>query len=234
MPWLAASAAASTIQGMSKDDLPRRPRHGRSGTHGSARVPATRASLLVRIRDAQDGEAWAQFVDIYAPLVYRYARKHGLQDADAADLTQEVLRAVSKSVHRLDYDRDRGSFRGWLFAVTRNTLSKFLARRKGQVRGSGDTAMKELLEQQPDADEAEAAAWDREHERRLLRWAAGQVRDRFQESTWQAFWQTGVEGKGAREVADSLGISVGAVYIAKSRVLAQVKAQIEQVRGGDL
>jgi DNA-directed RNA polymerase specialized sigma24 family protein len=115
--------------------------------------------------------------------------------------------------------------------VTRNTLSKFLARRKGQVQGTGDTAMKELLEQQPDGADPEAAAWDREHERRLVRWAAGHVRDRFQESTWQAFWRTGVEGKGAREVADSLGMSVGAVYIAKSRVLAQVKAQIEQVRG---
>jgi RNA polymerase sigma factor (sigma-70 family) len=216
---------------MSTDNLPKWPSDTPTGTHRSAKGPATRSSLLVRIRDAEDEQAWRQFVDIYGPLVYRYARKHGLQDADAADLTQEVLRAVAKSVDRLEYDRERGSFRGWLFSVTRNTLCKFLARRKGQVRGTGGTAMKELLEEQPDGTAEDAAVWDREHEHRLFHWAARQVRDSFRKSTWQAFWQTAVEGKGAREVADMLGMSVGAAYIAKSRVLARVKMQIEQIHG---
>src|SRR5437867_340080 len=110
--------------------------------------PATRASLLVRIRDPRDGVAWSQFVDLYAPLVYAFARKQGLQDADAADLTQDVLRSVAGAVGELVYDPKRGSFRGWLFTVARNKLRNFLAAQKRQVRGSGDTGVNESLAQQ--------------------------------------------------------------------------------------
>src|SRR5205823_3239375 len=85
-------------------------------------LPATRASLLVRIRDGQDAEAWRQFVRVYAPVVYGFARKRGLQDADAADLMQEVLRSVAAAAGHLEYDPRRGSFRGWLYTVTRNKL----------------------------------------------------------------------------------------------------------------
>jgi len=90
--------------------------------------PHTRPSLLVRIRDAADREAWRQFVELYAPLVYRFARRRGLQDADAADLTQDVLQAVARSSGRLEYDPRRGTFRGWLFTVDRNKLHTFLRR----------------------------------------------------------------------------------------------------------
>ena len=83
---------------------------------------ATRPSLLVRIRDARDREAWGQFVEVYAPLVYDMARRRGLQDADAADLTQDVLRSVAGAIGRLDYDPRRGTFRSWLFSVAQNTL----------------------------------------------------------------------------------------------------------------
>jgi RNA polymerase sigma-70 factor (ECF subfamily) len=82
--------------------------------------PTTRPSLLVRIRDPQDSQAWTQFVEVYAPLVYGFARKHGLQDADAADVTQDVLRAVAGAAGRLEYDPQRGSFRGWLLTIVRN------------------------------------------------------------------------------------------------------------------
>src|SRR5438309_8393167 len=96
----------------------------------------TRPSLLVRIRDAGDGEAWTQFVEIYAPLVYGFARKHRLQDADAADLTQDVLRAVAGAVGRLDYDPQRGSFRSWLFTVVRNKLRNFRANQERRCQGT--------------------------------------------------------------------------------------------------
>src|SRR4051794_28075980 len=88
--------------------------------------PATRASLLVRLRDPQDGEAWRQFVQLYASVVYGFARRRGLQDADAADLMQDVFRAVSAAIGRLDYDPQRGSFRSWLYTVTRSKLYNFL------------------------------------------------------------------------------------------------------------
>jgi RNA polymerase sigma-70 factor (ECF subfamily) len=193
-------------------------------------APATRASLLVRIRDAQDVQAWNQFVEIYAPLVYGFARRHGLQDADAADVTQEVMQSVSKAAHKLEYDPERGSFRGWLFTVTRNKVSTFLTRRKPSERGSGGSNAQELLSEQPARTEDESALWDREYERQLFAWAAEQVRGTFQESTWQAFWQTAVEGKSGKDVARGLGLSVAAVYLAKGRVMTRLKEQIRQVQ----
>jgi RNA polymerase sigma-70 factor (ECF subfamily) len=192
--------------------------------------PVTRPSLLVRIRDGQDQEAWAQFVEIYTPLIYGFARKHGLQDADAADLAQDVLRAVLRSAGRLDYDPKRGSFRGWLFTVVRNKLRDFLARRKNPGQGTGDTGAHELLQQQP-APEVEAEAlWSQEYERRLFAWAAEQVRSQVQEPTWHAFWQTAVDGKSGKEVAKSLGMTVAAVYLCKGRVMAKLKEQIRLAR----
>src|SRR5262249_48200537 len=148
----------------------------------------------------------------------------GLQDADAADLMQEVLRAVARAVARLEYDPGRGSFRSWLYTVTRNQLYNFLARQRRQVRGSGDTDAYGGLEGRP-APRDEAGLWDRESEQRVFAWAAEQVRGEFQEATWQAFWQTAVEGKGAKEVGAALGMSVGAVYVAKSRALARLREQ---------
>jgi RNA polymerase sigma-70 factor (ECF subfamily) len=194
---------------------------------------ATRASLLIRIRDPHDKEAWRQFVRIYASVVYGFARKRGLQDADAADLMQEVFRAIASAAGRLDYDPRRGSFRSWLYTVTRNKLYTFLDGRKRQVQGSGDSGAQEMLEEKSVQEEDAAVAWDREYERQLFTWAAEQVRGEFQEPTWQAFWQTAVEGKNAREVGATLGLSPGAVYVAKSRVLARLKEQIQQVQNGE-
>ena len=91
--------------------------------------PITRPSLLVRIRDMRDTQAWSQFVEIYTPLIYGFARKHGLQDADASDLTQDVLRVVAKTIRGLDYDQQRGSFRGWLFTVGNTRCGESLLER---------------------------------------------------------------------------------------------------------
>ena len=191
--------------------------------------PVTRASLLLRIRDGQDKEAWRQFVEIYASLIYGFARKRGLQDADAADLMQDVLRSIASAVGRLDYDPRRGSFRSWLYTVTRNKLYSFLDGQRRHPRGSGDSGAQQLLEEQVGPDDS-AAAWDQEYQRRLFAWAADQVRAEFQESTWQAFWQTAVEGKGPKDVARELNLSPGAVYVAKSRVIARLREKIQEVQ----
>jgi RNA polymerase sigma-70 factor (ECF subfamily) len=193
-----------------------------------AESAVTRPSLLVRIRDPQDREAWAEFVDLYAPLVYGFAHRHGLQDADAADLTQEVLRAVAGAAARLDYDPGRGSFRGWLFTVVRNKLRDFLAARRRGCRGSGDPDVQERLEQQPGRDES--AAWEREYRRQLFACAAEQVRRDFHPATWQAFWRTAVEGQSGQETARQLGLSVAAVYLAKRRVMARLREQIARLQ----
>ena len=189
--------------------------------------PSTRPSLLVRIRDAQDNQAWTEFVEIYAPLIHGFARKHGLQDADAADLTQDVLGTVAQTIRGLEYDRKRGMFRGWLFTVVRNKLRNFLTRRRPHERGTGDTGTQKLLNEQA-APEEDQAAWEQEFELQLFAAAARRVRAKVQEPTWQAFWLTAVEGKHGKEVAEQLHMSVAAVYLAKSRVMAQLKDQLRQ------
>jgi RNA polymerase sigma-70 factor (ECF subfamily) len=193
-------------------------------------LPTTRASLLVRLRDAGDAEAWRQFVQIYAPVVYAYARRRQLQDADAADLTQEVLRSVARTARALDYDPGRGSFRSWLFTVARNKLIDF-RERLSRGQGEGGTSAHERLEQQPARDDE--ALWDEEFRRHVFALAAEQVRVEFAESTWQAFWQAAVDGRKPQEIAAELGLSVGAVYIAKSRVVARLKERVRELATGD-
>jgi RNA polymerase sigma-70 factor (ECF subfamily) len=190
-------------------------------------TPPTRLSLLVRLRDSQDELAWAEFMDVYAPLLHGFICKQGLQDADAADLTQEVLHVVARSIKALDYDPRRGTFRGWLFTVVRNKLRTFLLQRRRHGRGSGDSAVQELLAEQPAPEEDLADEWERECERRRFAWAAEHVRGEVQDSTWQAFWRTAVEGQRGQEVAAALGISVAAVYLAKSRVMVRLKEHLE-------
>lgn len=196
-----------------------------------ADAPTTRPSLLVRLRDARDAEAWRLFVELYGPIVYRFARRHRLQDADAADLTQEVLRGVSGSVGRLDYDPRRGSFRGWLFTLAHRKLYDLLARRRRQEQPGGDSATQMLLDETPARDSEDV--WNQEHERQVFAWAAEQVRGQFTETTWRAFWATAVEGRDATAVAEELHLSVGAVYVAKSRVQARLREQIRQVTDED-
>ncbi len=184
----------------------------------------TRESLLIRLSDGQDRQAWSDFVDLYCPVVYAFARRQGLQDADAADLVQEVLRSVAGSLP--NYDRQKGRFRNWLMAVVRHRLSEFWAMRRREVSGSGDTRVLRHLEQVAVGDDPDQV-WDQEYRQSVFRVAAARVRHEFAEATWQAFWQTTVEGKATKEVARLLGISEGAVYLARSRVTARLKKQVQ-------
>jgi RNA polymerase sigma-70 factor (ECF subfamily) len=186
--------------------------------------PTTRLSLLVRLRDRRDAEAWADFVAVYAPLVYGLARRQGLQDADAADLTQDVLRAVVSAAPRFAYDPGKGSFRGWLFTVARNRIRKLgQARRRQELTACADAH--KALEEEP-APPEEDPHWEREYREHLFAWAAEKVRPTFRPATWQAFWQTAVENRDPQAVGTDLGMTVGAVYIARSRVLARIRDQI--------
>jgi RNA polymerase sigma-70 factor (ECF subfamily) len=194
-----------------------------------ADIPPTRASLLVRLRDPSDGTAWSEFVELYVPVVYGYARKQGLQDADAADVSQEVLRAVAGAVGRLEYDPERGAFRNWLFTVVRHKLSNWRAARERQTPGAGDTATQLLLEQCP-APAAEASEWETQWQDQLFSWACTQVRRDVSTVTWQAFWRTAIDGQSGSQVAADLGLSVTAVYSARSRVLARLKELIQSAQ----
>jgi RNA polymerase sigma-70 factor (ECF subfamily) len=194
-----------------------------------AEFPPTRASLLVRLRDPRDGDAWRQFVELYAPVVYGYARQQGLQDADAADLTQNVLGAVAGAIGRLEYDPERGAFRNWLFTVVRHKLSDQRSARENRARASGDPDTRQLLEQVP-APGLPEGEWEAEWEQRLFAWACQQIRRDVSEATWQAFWRTAIDGRSGKRVAGELGVSVAAVYHARSRIVARLKELIRSVQ----
>jgi RNA polymerase sigma factor (sigma-70 family) len=191
-----------------------------------ADIPPTRASLLLRLRDPRDEAAWAQFVDLYAPLVYGHARTHGLQDADAADLCQEVLSAVAGSVGRLEYDPERGAFRSWLFTIIRRKLSNWRRFQRNQRDGCHDAGNIE----QCAAPKSEEDEWEDEWQQQLFTWACAQVRARVTDLSWQAFWRTFIDGQPCKQVAADLGLSVGAVYVVRGRVLARLKEFIQSAQ----
>jgi RNA polymerase sigma factor (sigma-70 family) len=195
--------------------------------------PATRASLLVRLRDVADGDAWREFTRLYAPVIYGFARKRGLQDADAADLMQDVLRSVSGAMNRLEYDPVRGTFRGWLFTVTRNKVFNFLDGRKRHVQASGDSRVQERLEQHADSDGTLSGDWEADYQRSLAAQAMERVKPEFQAATWQSFLLTAVEGQSPAQVSARVGLSVGAIYVAKSRVIARLRQEIERMQGDE-
>ena len=194
-----------------------------------AEFPPTRASLLVRLRDPQDDAAWREFVDLYAPLIYNHARKQGLQDADAVDLSQEVISAVAGAVGRLDYDPRRGTFRSWLFTIVRRKLSNWRRAQKHRPRGSGNADTQRRLERCPVADAPEAD-WDAEWQERVYAWACEEVRRDVSPATWEAFWRTAIDGRPGKQVAADLGLTVAAVYHARSRVLARLKALVQSAQ----
>jgi RNA polymerase sigma factor (sigma-70 family) len=192
--------------------------------------PGTRTSVLLRLRDGNDRAAWAEFVSLYGPMIFGFARRRGLQDADAADLMQEILLVVAAAVKTSEYDSLKGSFRAWLFGVVRNQLLRLRSRQARAGRGSGDRAEHELLLEVPSTSDEEQVLWDQEHERTLFAWAADQVRMQVQESTWQAFWQTAVEGGNGQQVAAKLNMTVAAVYLAKGRVMARLKGLLGRLQ----
>jgi RNA polymerase sigma-70 factor (ECF subfamily) len=194
-----------------------------------AEFPPTRASLLVRLRDPQDAAAWGEFVARYGPVVYGYLRRQGLQDADAADLSQDVFRAVVGAVGRLEYDPARGAFRNWLFTAVRRKLANWREAQRHRPRASGDSATHELLEQCPAAAD-DSAEWEAEWERRLFAWACQQVRRDVSAATWEAFARTAVDGQPVKQVAADLGLTAGAVYLARNRVMARLKELVRSVQ----
>ena len=194
-------------------------------------APSTRPSLLLRLKAPRDERAWAEFVEIYEPLIRRLARARGLQGADTDDLAQDVFRAVAVAIEQWDPDPARGSFRGWLFRIARNLIVNLLAarRRQGASFGAGGTEMVELLRAQP-SDSEDSALFDLEYRRQVFARAAQRACSHFQETTWQAFWRTAVDGKSGAAVAAELGLSVGAVYVARSRVLGRLAERVRQMQ----
>ena len=153
-----------------------------------------------------------------------------MQNADAADLTQDVFLAVAQGAGRFHYDPRHGSFRGWLHGVTRHKIARFLRSRRSQPIGAGDSNAHRRLAEEPSPEPDLDGDWEQEFQRQLFRLAAAHIQDSFAATTWKAFWMTAVEGQSGADAAAELNLSVGAVYVARSRVLARLTERIRQIQ----
>lgn len=210
--------------------IPRRPEpimHNGSTTPwlGPQEPSSTSSGLLERVK-AQVPDAWRRMCDLYGPQIYRWCRRAGLQQADAADIAQEVFRTVAAKVADFQLDRP-GGFRAWLQAITRNKIGDHLRRRHNQAQGQGGTAAQEQLREI--AESLESVSADRDAQDNLLpHRALNLVRNEFADRTWQAFWLVVAEGRGPAEVAEQLGMTLAAVYMAKSRVLCRLRQELDE------
>jgi RNA polymerase sigma factor (sigma-70 family) len=184
----------------------------------SQSVADTRASLLIRLR-GQDDQAWAEFFRIYAPVVYGYAQRRGLQKDDAEDITQEVLIEVARGIRNFTYQPEKGRFRDWLGTMTWRRIARHWNAGKTQTT----TAELEPSISIPDSE------WIDEYQAAVLRTALENIRPRYAEVTWKAFWHTWKEGATAAVVAEQLGIPIEIVYNAKSRVLKHLEIEVLRI-----
>ncbi|MCA9050743.1 MAG: RNA polymerase subunit sigma [Planctomycetaceae bacterium] len=155
--------------------------------------PDTRTSLILRIRDRHDDEAWRDFVSVYLPVILRLAKRKGLQDADAQDVAQQVLLSVSQALERRPHDPKQARFRTWLGRVAENATLNALSRRKPDA-GTGRTDVVEFLHQTAHPSD-DSAALHQETRRQVFLYAAEQIRPEFSDQTWEAFLRSSVTGR---------------------------------------
>ena len=193
----------------------------------------TRVTLLGRLRrDPTDQAAWAEFVDQYGPRIYTWCRKWNLQEADAQDVTQNVLLKLARKMGEFTYDPSR-SFRAWLKTLTHHAWSDFLESRARPGLGSGDSHAADILHSL-EAREDLVRQLEEEFDRELLREAMLRVRLRVAPQTWQAFTLTALEGLSGAEAAERIPMQVAQVFVAKRRVqkmLREEVARLEQSGG---
>ncbi len=183
----------------------------------------TTSTDLLHDLKASTAEGWERFVHLYTPLIYSWCRKAGLQEADSADVCQEVFRDVSRGIHKLQYDQPSHSFRGWLWTITRGAIGRhFRKLATAPVATGGSNSLRQLGEvpdwinndQVPESGRAEAE---------VMRRAAELIKDDFEEHTWQAFWLSAVEDLPAADIGERLGMTKNAVRQAKFRVMNRLR-----------
>jgi RNA polymerase sigma factor (sigma-70 family) len=196
-----------------------------------ALLPTTRISLLTQLRqDPSDQESWDEFVDRYGRHIYRWCRQWNLQDADAEDVTQDILVKLTLKLRAFAYDPSR-SFRGWLKTVTHHAWQDFEDGRRRARAAAGDGCDDDLmltLEAREDLVRKLEEAFDLE----LLEVAKTRVRLRVAPHTWEAFRLVALEGVPAAEVATKVDLQVAMVYVAKSKVQKMLQEEIEKLEMG--
>lgn len=198
---------------------------------GSASSVST--SLLARLRSRSD-ESWSRLIALFTPVVYRWARQAGLQDSDAADVAQEVFSAVYLQIDRFQKTELTGTFRGWLYGITRNQILWRFRKIGREPRAEGGSTALGRLQEAPSPVRVELSPElpesDNEETEAILAHRCVQlIREEFEPTTWSAFEGVAVHDRAPADVAADLGLSVGAVYVAKSRVLKRLREELDGI-----
>lgn len=187
----------------------------------------TSVSLLERLRRQPGAALWQRLVDIYTPLIQGWLRRHALLPQDAEDLVQDVLAVVVRRLPDFHHQARTGSFRCWLRTITVNCVRDFWRAQRHRPQATGDSKVLHILDQLEDPDSAISRQWDLEHDRHVSQRLLQLIRPEFEATTWQAFRRVALEGASPDATAAELGISVNAVFIAKSRVLSRLRQEGE-------
>jgi RNA polymerase sigma-70 factor, ECF subfamily len=180
---------------------------------------ATSLSLLEHLQDPANQSAWERLVDLYTPLIRVWLKRHALLDQDIDDLVQEVLAIVVRKIPEFKRKPQVGAFRRWLRTITVNCLRGFWRSQRFRAKAPGSDGFAQILDQLEDTHSALSKLWDQEHDEHVARRLLEMIRPRFEAKTWAAFQRVALEGAPVDQVAEDLGMTVNAVFIAKSRVV---------------
>jgi RNA polymerase sigma-70 factor (ECF subfamily) len=194
---------------------------------GAPGIGNTCSTLLVRMK-AKDPEAWRRFVHLYGPLVYHWCRRFGLQETEAADVGQDVFRTVSESIGGFRHGGKGDSFRGWLRTVTRTRAIDYHRRQAKEANAVGGSEAQIMLQQVPEAL-LDPDTSDEDERQILVRRVSDLVLETCKPENRQAFLRVVVAGEQPADVAADLGITVNAVYLAKSHILRRIREEIAQL-----
>ena len=191
-------------------------------------VPETRPSLILRVRDPNDADAWNQFATLYRPVILRLAHRKGIQAADAEDLAQQVLLSVAGAIERWKPDQQRARFRTWLQTIVRNAILNAVQRRSPDQAIGGDSDAERFENNQTARTDDEETLRD-EYRRELFQQAAQQIHSEFAEETWDSFWKTAVQGIDIETLSAQSGRTRGSIYASRSRVMKRLREAIEEL-----
>ncbi|MCA9106259.1 MAG: sigma-70 family RNA polymerase sigma factor [Planctomycetales bacterium] len=190
-------------------------------------LPETRHSLLLRLKDQHDSAAWSEFLELYEPWILGWARRRGMQEADAREFCQDLLVRLSSAVAQWRPDARPGGFRAFLLITAKRLAIDFFRRPKHRPQSPGGDELRPALDQLTVEPEW-VGQIELDFRRRVFEWAAQRVRERCAANNWLAFQMTCLEGQAPDDVATRLGMSVGQVYVARSRILARLRHEVAQ------
>ena len=187
----------------------------------------TSLSLLASIRQSNDAQSWIRLVELYSPLMKGWLSAYRIQGADADDLVQEVLAFLSQELPGFDHNQRTGAFRNWLRRILVHRMQNYWRSNRRRQPAQGGSQMLQELAELEDDQSGLSRIWDQQHDRDVVARLLQLVRPRFQSNTWEAFHRQMFQGQNPAQVAQELGMTIGSVYMARSRVLACLRAEAD-------